>query len=37
VGDRIAVFDKGDLVAHGTAQEVAASEHETARNLISEY
>ncbi len=37
VGDRIAVFDRGDLVAHGTAQEVAASEHETARNLISEY
>jgi phospholipid/cholesterol/gamma-HCH transport system ATP-binding protein len=34
---RVAVFDKGDLVAHGTAQEVAASEHETARNLISEY
>jgi phospholipid/cholesterol/gamma-HCH transport system ATP-binding protein len=37
VGDQIAVFDKGDLIAHGTVQEVAASEHETARNLISEY
>ena len=37
VADRIAVFDKGDLVAHGTVEQVAASEHETARNLISEY
>jgi phospholipid/cholesterol/gamma-HCH transport system ATP-binding protein len=36
VGDRIAVFDKGDLIAHGTVQEVAASQHETARNLILE-
>ena len=36
VGDRIAVFDKGDLIAHGTAAEVAASENEVARNLISE-
>ena len=37
VGDRIAVFDKGDLIAYGSAQEVAASEHQVARNLISEY
>jgi phospholipid/cholesterol/gamma-HCH transport system ATP-binding protein len=36
VGDRFAVFDKGDLVAFGTAAEVEQSEHETARNLISE-
>jgi phospholipid/cholesterol/gamma-HCH transport system ATP-binding protein len=37
VGDRFAVFDKGDLVAFGTASEVEHSEHETARRLISEY
>jgi phospholipid/cholesterol/gamma-HCH transport system ATP-binding protein len=36
VGDRFAVFDKGDLVAHGTAAEVEQSENETARKLISE-
>lgn len=36
VGDRFAVFDKGDLVAHGTADEVEQSENETARKLISE-
>jgi phospholipid/cholesterol/gamma-HCH transport system ATP-binding protein len=36
VGDRFAVFDKGDLVAHGTAAEVEQSENETARRLISE-
>jgi len=36
VGDRFAVFDKGDLVAFGTAAEVERSEHETARRLISE-
>lgn len=36
VGDRFAVFDKGDLVAFGTAAEVEQSEHETARKLISE-
>src|SRR6266566_5155771 len=28
VGDRIAVFDKGRLIAHGTASEVGVSEHE---------
>jgi phospholipid/cholesterol/gamma-HCH transport system ATP-binding protein len=37
VGDRFAVFDKGDLVANGTAAEVEQSENETARRLISEY
>jgi phospholipid/cholesterol/gamma-HCH transport system ATP-binding protein len=36
VGDRFAVFDKGDLVAHGTAAEVEQSDNETARKLISE-
>jgi phospholipid/cholesterol/gamma-HCH transport system ATP-binding protein len=36
VGDQFAVFDKGDLVAHGTAAEVEQSENETARRLISE-
>jgi ABC-type dipeptide/oligopeptide/nickel transport system ATPase subunit len=36
VGDRFAVFDKGDLIAFGTAAEVEQSEHETARKLISE-
>jgi phospholipid/cholesterol/gamma-HCH transport system ATP-binding protein len=37
VGDRFVVFDKGDLIAYGTAAEVEQSEHETARKLISEY
>ena len=37
VGDRFAVFDKGDLVAFGNATEVEQSENETARKLISEY
>ena len=37
VGDRFAVFDKGDLIAFGTAAEVEQSEHETARKLISEH
>jgi len=36
VGDLFAVFDKGDLVAFGTAAEVEQSENETARKLISE-
>ena len=35
VGDRFAVFDKGHLVAHGTAAEVESSDNETARQLIS--
>ncbi len=37
VGDRFAVFDKGHLVAFGTASEVEQSEDETARKLISEF
>jgi phospholipid/cholesterol/gamma-HCH transport system ATP-binding protein len=37
VGDRFAVFDKGQLVACGTADQVQHSENETARKLISEY
>jgi phospholipid/cholesterol/gamma-HCH transport system ATP-binding protein len=37
VGDRFAVFDKGELVAFGTASDVEQSENETARRLISEY
>lgn len=36
VGDRFAVFDRGDLIAFGTAADVERSEHETARRLISE-
>lgn len=36
VGDRFAVFDKGDLIAFGTSSEIEQSEHETARKLISE-
>jgi phospholipid/cholesterol/gamma-HCH transport system ATP-binding protein len=36
VGDRFAVFDKGDLIAYGSSAEVEHSEHETARKLISE-
>ena len=36
VGDRFAVFDKGDLIAYGTASQVERSDHETARKLISE-
>jgi len=35
VGDRFAVFDKGHLVAHGTAAEIENSENETARQLIT--
>jgi phospholipid/cholesterol/gamma-HCH transport system ATP-binding protein len=36
VGDRIAVFDKGKMVAHGTAAEIEQSENEVARKLVSE-
>lgn len=36
VGDHFAVFDKGDLIAHGTCEEVEQSENEIARKLISE-
>lgn len=37
IGNRFAVFDKGSLVAFGTASDVERSENETARRLISEY
>ena len=37
VGDRFAVFDKGDLIAFGTSSDIERSEHETARKLISEH
>jgi len=36
VGDRIAVLDKGKLVAFGPVEEVERSENEVARNLVSE-
>jgi phospholipid/cholesterol/gamma-HCH transport system ATP-binding protein len=36
VGDRIAVFDKGKLIAFGTADEVEQSENEVARKLVTE-
>jgi phospholipid/cholesterol/gamma-HCH transport system ATP-binding protein len=36
VGDRFAVFDKGSVVAYGTAAEVENSENEVARKLITE-
>src|SRR5271155_4136085 len=36
VGDRFAVFDKGDLIAFGSVDEVSQSENEVARNLIKE-
>ena len=36
VGDRFAVFDKGDLIAFGTSSDIERSGHETARKLISE-
>ena len=37
VGDRFAVFDKGDLIAFGTSSDIERSEYETARKLISEH
>jgi phospholipid/cholesterol/gamma-HCH transport system ATP-binding protein len=36
VADRVAVLDKGNLVAFGTADEVSQSENEVARKLITE-
>jgi phospholipid/cholesterol/gamma-HCH transport system ATP-binding protein len=36
VADRVAVLDKGNLVAFGTVAEVAESNNETARKLITE-
>ncbi len=37
VGDKFAVFDKGQLVSCGTATDVEHSENDTARKLISEH
>src|SRR6185503_19649991 len=34
VADRVAVLDRGKLVAHGTVADVEHSENEVARNLI---
>jgi phospholipid/cholesterol/gamma-HCH transport system ATP-binding protein len=34
VGDRIAVLDRGTLIAYGTAEEIDQSENEIARELI---
>jgi phospholipid/cholesterol/gamma-HCH transport system ATP-binding protein len=36
VADRVAVLDKGNLVAFGTVDEVSQSENEVARKLITE-
>lgn len=36
IADRVAVLDKGRLIAEGTVEEVQHSEHEVARRLISE-
>jgi phospholipid/cholesterol/gamma-HCH transport system ATP-binding protein len=36
VADRVAVLDKGNLVAFGTVDEVSKSENEVARKLITE-
>jgi phospholipid/cholesterol/gamma-HCH transport system ATP-binding protein len=36
VGDQFAVFDKGELVAFGAAEDVERSDSQTARKLISE-
>jgi len=36
IADRVAVLDKGDLVAFGTVEEVARSENDVARRLITE-
>ncbi|MGA9671586.1 MAG: ATP-binding cassette domain-containing protein, partial [Terracidiphilus sp.] len=36
VADRVAVLDKGNLVAFGAVEEVSQSENEVARRLITE-
>jgi phospholipid/cholesterol/gamma-HCH transport system ATP-binding protein len=36
IGDRFAILDKGQLVAHGTAADIERSENEIARKLIME-
>jgi phospholipid/cholesterol/gamma-HCH transport system ATP-binding protein len=35
LADRVAVLDRGKLVAHGTVAEVERSENDVARSLIS--
>lgn len=36
VADRVAVLDRGKLIAHGAVAEIEHSEHEVARKLISQ-
>jgi phospholipid/cholesterol/gamma-HCH transport system ATP-binding protein len=36
VADRVAVLDKGNLVAFGSVDQVSQSENEVARKLITE-
>jgi phospholipid/cholesterol/gamma-HCH transport system ATP-binding protein len=36
IADRVAVLDKGNLVAFGSVGEVSQSENEVARKLITE-
>jgi phospholipid/cholesterol/gamma-HCH transport system ATP-binding protein len=36
VADRVAVLDRGKMIAHGTVEEIEHSEHEIARKLIAE-
>jgi phospholipid/cholesterol/gamma-HCH transport system ATP-binding protein len=36
VADRVAVLDKGNLVAFGPVEQVSQSENEVARKLITE-
>jgi len=36
IADRVAVLDKGNLVAFGSVDEVSQSENEVARKLITE-
>jgi ABC-type glutathione transport system ATPase component len=36
IADRVAVLDKGNLVAFGPVDEVSQSENEVARKLITE-
>ena len=36
IADRVAVLDKGNLVAFGTVEEVSQSDSEVARKLIKE-
>src|SRR6266567_706571 len=37
VADRILVLDRGSMIAHGRVAEIEQSEHEVARQLISEH